>query len=158
MHNAKKLLESDDSDIPLGLMVSMIYRTRLMFINEKIKNMDITAGQIPFLMELSHEEGISQDDLASHFHIDKGTVARALRKLEDNDYLYRKTDPNNRRRYIIYLTEKGKATVPQIIKINKEWESSIRSKISKTEYNHLFNALKTMALSCINTVNTEKDK
>ncbi len=158
MHNAKKLLESDDSDIPLGLMVSMIYRTRLMFINEKIKNMDITAGQIPFLMELSHEEGISQEDLASHFHIDKGTVARALRKLEDNDYLYRKIDPNNRRRYIIYLTEKGKATVPQIIKINKEWESSIRSKISKTEYNHLFNALKTMALSCINTVNTEKDK
>lgn len=158
MHNAKKLLESDDSDIPLGLMVSMIYRTRLMFINEKIKNMDITAGQIPFLMELSHEEGISQEDLASHFHIDKGTVARALRKLEDNDYLYRKIDPNNRRRYIIYLTEKGKATVPQIIKINKEWESSLRSKISKTEYNHLFNALKTMALSCINTVNTEKDK
>lgn len=152
MHNAKKLLESDDSEIPMSLIISMIHRTHMIFINEKIKDMDITAGQIPFLMVLSREEGISQDDLASHFHIDKGTVARALRKLEDNKYLFREIDPENRRRHLIYLTSKGKSTVPKIVDIDKEWGDSMRSNISEDEYNHVFNILRKMALKCLEKV------
>ncbi len=81
MHKAKKLLEIDDSKIPLGLLVSMIHRTRMMYLNDKMKNLDITAGQFPFIVVLSHEEGITQDELAAHFHIDKGTVARASKKI-----------------------------------------------------------------------------
>ncbi|MGF7119303.1 MarR family winged helix-turn-helix transcriptional regulator [Methanobacterium oryzae] len=152
MHNAKKLLKSDDSEIPVSLMVSMIHRTHMIFINEKIKDIDITAGQIPFLMVLSREEGISQDDLASHFHIDKGVVARALRRLEDNKYLFREVDPENRRRHLIYLTSKGKGTVPIIKNIDKEWEDSMRSKISDDEYNHLFSIIKKMTLNCLKKV------
>jgi DNA-binding MarR family transcriptional regulator len=152
MHNAKKLLKSDDSEIPVGLMVSMIHRTHMIFINAKIKHMDITAGQIPFLMVLSREEGITQDELAAHFHIDKGTVARALQKLEDNSYLFREIDSKNRRRHLIYLTEKGKRVIPEIMNIDKEWEQSIRSKISEDEYGHIVNILKKMALNCLEKV------
>jgi DNA-binding MarR family transcriptional regulator len=158
MYNAKKLLRSSNSEIPIGLMVSMIHRTHMIFINDKIKHMDITAGQIPFLMVLSREEGITQHDLASHFHIDKGTVARALRKLEDNKYLFREIDSENRRRHLIYLTEKGKGTIPQIINIDKEWEESMCSKFSEDEYNHLFSILKKMALNCLEKVDKKVER
>lgn len=158
MYNAKKLLQSESSEIPLGLMVSMIHRTHMIFINDKIKHMDITAGQIPFLMVLSREEGITQDELAAHFHIDKGVVARALRKMEDNDYLFREIDPSNRRKHLIYLTGKGKNTVPQIRDIYKEWEKSIRSKISNDEYNQVFGVLKKMALNCLEKVDKNGEK
>jgi MarR family transcriptional regulator, temperature-dependent positive regulator of motility len=157
MYNAKKLLKSDDSEIPIGLMVSMIHRTHMIFINDKIKDMDITAGQIPFLMVLSREEGITQDDLASHFHIDKGTVARALRKMEDNNYLFREIDPENRRRHLIYLTEKGKNAVPQIVDIDKKWENAMCSKFSEEEYDHVFGILKIMALNCLEKVEMRKN-
>jgi DNA-binding MarR family transcriptional regulator len=130
----------------------------MIFINEKIKEMDISAGQIPFLMVLSHEEGISQDDLASHFHIDKGVVARALRKLEDNNYLFREIDPENRRKHLIYLTSKGRETVPRIKNIDKEWEDSMRSKISEDEYNRIFNIIKKMALNCLEKVEKNGEK
>lgn len=158
MHNAKRLLESEDSEIPLSLTISMIHRTHMMFINDKIKQMDITAGQIPFLMVLSREEGITQDELAAHFHIDKGTVARALRKLEDKKYLSREIDPENRRRHLIYLTKKGKDTVPKIIGVDKEWEHSMRSKISDDEYNYIFNSLKKMALNCLEKVDKNGER
>ena len=62
------------------------------------------------------KRSITQEELAAHFHIDKGTVARALRKLEDKNYLFRKVDSKNRRRYLIYLTEKGRNAVPNINK------------------------------------------
>ena len=123
MQKAEKLLKINNSEISLGLLVSMIHRTRMMFLNDKMGDMDITAGQFPFITVLSKEEGISQEELAAHFHIDKGTVARALRKLEDNEYLFRKVDSLNRRRYLIYLTEKGRKAVHTVINIEKEWEN-----------------------------------
>jgi DNA-binding MarR family transcriptional regulator len=149
MQKAEKLLKIDNSEIPLGLLVSMIHRTRMMFLNDKMGNMDITAGQFPFIVVLSNEEGITQDELAAHFHIDKGTVARALRKLEDKEYLFRKVDSLNRRRYLIYLTEKGRNAVPILINIEKEWENSMCSKFSEVEYNNLFDILKVLAINSL---------
>jgi DNA-binding MarR family transcriptional regulator len=149
MQKAEKLLKIDNSEIPLGLLVSMIHRTHMMFLNDKMRNMDITAGQFPFIAILSNEEGITQDELAAHFHIDKGTVARALRKLEDKEYLFRKVDSLNRRRYLIYLTEKGRNAVPILINIEKEWENSMCSKFSEVEYNNLFDILKVLAINSL---------
>jgi DNA-binding MarR family transcriptional regulator len=155
MQKAEKLLKIDNSEISLGLLVSMIHRTRMMFLNDKIGNMDITAGQFPFITVLSNEEGISQEELAAHFHIDKGTVARALRKLEDNEYLFRKVDSLNRRRYLIYLTEKGRKAVPTVINIEKEWENSMCSRFSEEDYNYLFDILKGLAVNSLENVNKD---
>jgi DNA-binding MarR family transcriptional regulator len=127
----------------------------MMFLNDKIGNMDITAGQFPFITVLSNEEGISQEELAAHFHIDKGTVARALRKLEDNEYLFRKVDSLNRRRYLIYLTEKGRKAVPTVINIEKEWENSMCSRFSEEDYNYLFDILKGLAVNSLENVNKD---
>jgi DNA-binding MarR family transcriptional regulator len=153
MQKAEKLLKIDNSEISLGLLVSMIHRTRMMFLNDKMGDMDITAGQFPFITVLSNEEGISQEELAAHFHIDKGTVARALRKLEDNEYLFRKVDLLNRRRYLIYLTEKGRKAVPIVINIEKEWENSMCSRFSEEDYNNLFNTMKGLAVNSLENVN-----
>ena len=155
MQKAEKLLKINNSEISLGLLVSMIHRTRMMFLNDKIGNMDITAGQFPFITVLSNEEGISQEELAAHFHIDKGTVARALRKLEDNEYLFRKVDSLNRRRYLIYLTEKGRKAVPTVINIEKEWENSMCSRFSDEDYNYLLDILKGLAINSLENVNKD---
>ncbi len=157
MQKAEKLLKIDNSGIPLGLLVSMIHRTRMMYLNDKMKGMDITAGQFPFIMVLSHEEGITQEDLAAHLHIDKGTVARALRKLEDKKFIFREIDKKNRRRYLIYLTEKGRSTVPHIINIDKEWENSMCSKFSEEEYFNLFDILRMFAVNSLENVDRNGD-
>ena len=128
-----------------------------MFLNDKMGDMDITAGQFPFITVLSNEEGISQEELAAHFHIDKGTVARALRKLEDNEYLFRKVDSLNRRRYLIYLTEKGRKAVPTVINIEKEWENSMCSKFSEEEYLNLFDILRVLAVNSLENVDRNGD-
>jgi len=153
MLKAEKILRMDNSKIPLGLLVSMIHRTRMMYLNDKMSDLDISAGQFPFILILSEEEGITQEEMAAHFHIDKGTVARALKKLEDNEYLFRKIDSENRRRYLIYLTEKGRKSVPQIINIDNEWEDNLCSKFSEVEYEKLFDILKILAVNSLENVN-----
>ena len=41
MQKAEKLLKIDNSEISLGLLVAMIHRTRMMFLNDKMGDMDI---------------------------------------------------------------------------------------------------------------------
>jgi DNA-binding MarR family transcriptional regulator len=160
MQHAKKLLEDNISDIPLGLFVSIIHRTRIIHLNNQMKDLELTAGQVPFLLHLSHKEGINQDDLAIHLHIDKGTVARALKKLEDNGFIYREVNPENRRRYLLFLTEKGREAVPLIHNIDKEWEDSVCSNFSDDECDRLFGILQTLAMKSLEKVhkNGEKQK
>ena len=158
MQHTKKLLENKPDDIPLGVFISIIHRTRTIHLNNEIKDLELTAGQVPFLMHLSHKEGITQDDLAVHLHIDKGTVARALKKLEDNGFIYREINPQNRRRYLLFLTEKGRQIVPQIYDIDKEWEHSVCSNLSDTEYSRLFNALQTLAMKSLEKVHKNGEK
>lgn len=158
MQHAKKLLENDLSDIPLGVFISIIHRTHIIHLNKEMKDLELTAGQFPFLIHLSHNEGITQDDLAIHLHIDKGTVARALKKLEDNGFIYREINPENRRRYLLFLTEKGTQVVPQIQSIDKEWEDSICSNFSDNERNHLFDILQTVATKSLERVHKNGEK
>lgn len=158
MHHTKKLLENTPEDIPLGVFISIIHRTRIIHLNNEMKDLELTAGQVPFLMHLSHKEGITQDDLAVHLHIDKGTVARALKKLEDNGFIYREINPQNRRKYLLFLTEKGRQIVPKIHQIDKEWEKSVCSDLSDTEYIQLLNTLQTLAMKSLEKVHKNGEK
>ena len=158
MHHAKKLLENTLEDIPLGVFISIIHRTRIIHLNNEMKDLELTAGQVPFLMHLSHKEGITQDDLAVHLHIDKGTVARALKKLEDNGFIYREINPQNRRKYLLFLTEKGRHIVPKIHQIDKEWEKSVGSDLSDKEYIQLLNTLQTLATKSLEKVHKNGEK
>ena len=158
MQHAKKLLKNNPDDIPLGVLISIIHRTRIVHLNNEMKDLELTAGQVPFLIHLSHKEGITQDDLAVHLHIDKGTVARALKKLEDNKFIYREINPKNRRKYLLFLTEKGRQIVPEIYHIDKEWEKSVCSGLSDTEYHHLVNKLQTLAMKSLEKVHKNGEK
>jgi len=158
VHHTKKLIENTPEDIPLGVFISIIHRTRIIHLNNEMKDLELTAGQVPFLMHLSHKEGITQDDLAVHLHIDKGTVARALKKLEDNGFIYREINPQNRRKYLLFLTEKGRQIVPKIHQINKEWEKSVCFDLSDVEYIKLLNTLQTLAMKSLEKVHKNGEK
>ncbi|MDY9922761.1 MarR family winged helix-turn-helix transcriptional regulator [Methanobacterium sp.] len=152
MQNVKKMLKNDLDDVPLVVFISIIHRTHMIYLNHEIKGLEISAGQIQYIMGLSKKDGITQDDLASLYHIDKGSVARALKKLEDNKLICRKINPENRRKYLIYLTEKGRNIVPKIHRIYTQWENSICSELSKEQYNNLFDVLKTLAINSLENI------
>ena len=109
-------------------------------------------------MILSSEEGVNQDEIAAHFHLDKGTVARALKKLEDKNYLFREVDTQNRRKHLIYLTEKGKSIIPKIVDVDNEWENSLCSQFSNENYSQLFNTLKVLAMNGLEKIDENGEK
>ncbi len=78
-----------------------------------------------YLMEIQKRKNLSQDDLASIFGQSKGTIAKALRKLEDKGYVKRETDENNRRKYILNTTKEGEKLAILLNKELTEWEANV---------------------------------
>jgi DNA-binding MarR family transcriptional regulator len=136
-------------EIPLGAVISIINRAHQIILNDRLKPYGLTFGQFPVLMMLSHHQNITQDSLARHFRIDKGTIARAVKKLEAAGYVHRITDPDNRRAVRLFLTEKGEQIVPVIKKIEREWEEMTCAGISAEERTHAYALFRSLAMTSI---------
>jgi DNA-binding MarR family transcriptional regulator len=75
----------------------------------------------------------SQDMIAKSYAFDKSTVAKALLSLEKRGLITRKTDPANRRRNIISITDKGREQIKDAVGIYDDWVKSISSSLSDAE-------------------------
>ncbi|MCK9579959.1 MAG: MarR family transcriptional regulator [Methanoregula sp.] len=132
-------------DIPFGAVISLTNRSKFIFLNDRLRPLGLSAGQFPVLILLSRRQNIMQDTLVRHYHLDKGTIARAVRKLEDGGYIRRITDPSNRRAVRLFLTEKGERVTPILKAINHEWEERICTGLSENERQMLNALMRTVA-------------
>jgi DNA-binding MarR family transcriptional regulator len=126
-------------------VVSITSRGRFIFFNDRLRPLGLSAGQVPVLMLLYKEQNIMQETLVRHYQIDKGTIARAVKKLEDAGFIRRITDPDNRRAVRLFLTEKGEQVAPMLRAINREWEELVCSGLSKSEREILTTLMRTVA-------------
>ena len=67
------------------------------------------------------------------FLIDKGSISRAVNLLEEKGIVRCITDESNRRAVRLYLTEAGEKLIPEVVKIDKEWEEAAFSGLSEEE-------------------------
>ncbi len=133
------------TDIPLGSVVSITSRGRYIFLNDRLRPLGLSAGQFPVLMLLSREQNIMQEAFVRHYHLDKGTIARAVKKLKDAGYIRQIVDPENRRAVRLFLTEKGEKIVPVLQAIDREWELRVYTGLSQDEKNTLNTLMRTVA-------------
>ncbi len=95
----------------------MIDRHNIAYIEKRLAPHGIGAGQFRYILLLSRNEGINQEQLSQLLELDKTTTARAVAKLLALGIVQRETDPSDNRSYLIHLTKKGRELVPVILRI-----------------------------------------
>lgn len=119
-------LESIDAiELPVGKLIQILAKSQSLFLNNRLKEIDINTAQFQVLYEIDNDSKINQEKIASRSNTNKGAIARSISKLEENGLVERKTDENNRRQNIITLTGKGKIVLDKAIEIFNEWEDSL---------------------------------
>lgn len=88
---------------------------------------DITTEQWVLLMNLYEKDGQSQTELANDSFKNAPTVSRIIDLLVKKKLVERSVAPEDRRRFHIFLTDEGRATVekvfPSVIDLRKKgWE------------------------------------
>ena len=115
-------VETMETQESLGRLISCLYRYTHMYLSHELEQYNIGSGQFSFLMALYREDGVHQEDLAQSIKIDKATCTRAVKKLAKEGYITRKRDPEDKRAYRIFLTEKGKTMEPVLKHISETWK------------------------------------
>lgn len=98
--------------------IGMIARALDSISNIEFKEYDLTKGQYLYLVRICENPGIIQEKLAEMIKVDRTTAARAIKKLEMNNFIEKKDDPHNQKIKKLYPTEKGENVYPFIIREN----------------------------------------
>ena len=117
----------------IGRLISCIHRFSQIHIAKELGVYAIGSGQFSFLMALYHNDGVNQESIAKSLRVNKATTARAIKKLIEEGYVYRKKDRSDRRAYRVFLTKKAKKIKPKIIEMLSEWTGFLLSDFTKEE-------------------------
>lgn len=110
--------------MPFIALIHHISKNKLKYSIKNPNHIDM-VHEGRYLMEIHKRKNLSQDDLANFFGQSKGTIAKALRKLEDKGYVERKIEENNRRKYILKTTKKGEELAILLKKDLESWEENV---------------------------------
>ena len=135
--------------------LSILMRYTHKHINHEMIDLNIGHGQHQYLLTLYHNNGISQEELSKKLELDKGTTARAVKKLVENGYIIREVDENDKRAFKLFITKKAEEYKADFIKIADEWEATLLEGISEEDRQILKTAMINMSKIAINEVNKE---
>lgn len=91
----------------------------------------ITAPQSFVILDVNNFEGSSLKDIAARIELDSSAVTGLIDRLEKENLVERKDDPDDRRGTRIYLTEKGRdLAVNQLVSEAEAFNQYIRGMIA----------------------------
>ncbi|MGM0829782.1 MAG: MarR family winged helix-turn-helix transcriptional regulator [Bacillota bacterium] len=94
-------------DESIGLYTSHTVKNIVRFLTFHLKEFDVTPEQWTVLKRLAEQDGISQKELAFKSEKDQPTVTRILDILERKELIYKQRNLDDRRSFLIFITEKG---------------------------------------------------
>ena len=109
---------------PLAGLIHNISKSQMKYLKLKYNEFNLDHDVV-YVMIIYDNPNISQDQLVDQTGQSKGNMAKILKKLEDEGFIKRKINPENRRKYMLKTTSKGDKLVPQIRQISFDWEKEV---------------------------------
>ncbi|MBN8193660.1 MarR family transcriptional regulator [Bacillus sp. NTK074B] len=121
-------------DESIGLYTSHTVKNIIRFLTLHLKDFDVTPEQWTVLKRLAEQDGVSQKQLAKRSEKDQPTVTRILDILERKELIYKQKNTEDRRSFLIFITEKGMKAKDELSPfIENLYEDTILKGISEEE-------------------------
>lgn len=112
------------SAAPIIGWIHNISKNQMRYLNSRIADFNL-GKEVRYIMMIYDNPDCSQDDLVSYYGESKANIAKSLKKLEDDGYITREVNPENRRKYMLRTTPKSNQLVPKVRQISKDWEMEV---------------------------------
>lgn len=122
-----------DKRSPLIKLINKLYRYTQSYTDDALKKFNLSSGTYPFLLMLSRNESISQNQISKKLNVDKAMSARAIKRLIDLGYVKKDVDEEDSRAYRLFLTDSAKVIIPEIIDEIDKWIDIITSDSSEDD-------------------------
>jgi DNA-binding MarR family transcriptional regulator len=124
-----------------GFLVRDVYRLYVKHFERSAREIDLTLAQCKVLGHLSRNEGISQARLAELTDTDPMTLVRTLDRMQQDEWIERRPDPEDRRAHRLYLREAAKPIMNRMWKIADQARQEALAALSLTEREQLVDLL-----------------
>jgi DNA-binding MarR family transcriptional regulator len=132
-----------------NLKVFKTFRMGMSYATRQLKDIDISAGQVYFILELSEVEWMNMSDLSEAVGVDNAYATRAVEKLSALGYVNKVQDEQDRRAYRISLTPSGRKIADRVARTMLQWVGIITAGVSPGDLltvNRVFNKFYQNAL------------
>ena len=127
-----------------GKLISILYRKGQMYLGKALKPCNISAAEVPVLLSLYRQDGITQEELVAHVCLDKSAVTRILQSLLSKNYITKIKDEKDLRCNRIYLTPKAHAIQDTINAALDDWNKILMHQFNKNEQTQAYELLERM--------------
>ena len=131
-----------DDNIPTAPFISIMYREHAKYINDNVKEEELSFGLHPLLIKIYRNEGISQEELAEALHLNESTIARNLKNIEDKGFIER---IKKKKKKIIKITPKGGKIAQKVMDLDEMWDKKLKSNLTDEEYDNLLKTLRKIS-------------
>ena len=125
----------------LGFMLNHTGRGIGHLLNLHFHKYDMTTEQWTVLNRLAEQDGISQKTLAIRAEKDQTNITRLLDQLERKGLVERTVNPDDRRSFLITITEKGRDLNNKLVPIEHQVVSQIAEHLSEERLELLWGCL-----------------
>ena len=112
--------------------INVISRCSVMYKSERLSG-ELSGCHHPFVMCITRNPGMSQDEIARRICLNKSTVTRALSYLEEHGFVTREADKEDKRILRVFPTDKMKDAYPAVKSLSAEWNALISDGISEED-------------------------
>lgn len=140
-------MDNSINDKSFSFKMAKINKIFTILLNKNLEEYDLTRSEIPYLITLYDNENVSQEFLSKTYSLNEATVARALNRLEKKEFIKRIPNPDDKRKKMVSLTEKGKKIANMIVKHKESYKEKIFADFTKEEYDELIRLLNKMFIT-----------
>lgn len=126
-------------------LISVTHRKTQMYLNDVLKPLGLTSGQVAFLMITCEQGKIVQNKFCDILDMDKSTVAKMLGKLEKQGFVARETNREDSRSIDVYPTQQAREIYPKLREIGESWGEKMTEGMTEVERAIFFELLKKAA-------------
>ncbi len=98
----------------IGFLINDTARLFRRMFDGNIRDLGMTSLQWRTVARLKREPGMRQSELADLLEVEPITLSRMIDRLAESDMVCRKPDPNDRRAWNLYLTDKAEPLMAQL--------------------------------------------
>ena len=113
----------------------------------------VLPGQFPALVMLYQNDGLTQADLCQRINVEQPTMANTLNRMERDGLVQRVGDPDDKRRSLIYLTDRAMAFKDDLIERARQVPGQALAGLDSADQDKLFHIIGKM----INNLRIDKD-
>lgn len=131
-------------DKSLAHYVTSLRKDFVDYCNKSLADIGLSQGQLYFLIYIGKHPNCAPKELSKALNMDIGHTARAIYKLEEDNFIIQKQNPKDRRARILQLTKKGEEAFALSHELLNKWDKQVLKKLSDKEQDLIFSLMEKL--------------